>query len=37
MTVLDDQHLAIPDATGNRRLDTLENVVATGRAGRASS
>jgi PPOX class probable FMN-dependent enzyme len=32
-TVLDDGHLAIPDATGNRRLDTLENVVATGRAG----
>jgi PPOX class probable FMN-dependent enzyme len=33
VTVLDDHHLAIPDATGNRRLDTLENVVATGRAG----
>jgi PPOX class probable FMN-dependent enzyme len=33
VTVLDDRHLAIPDATGNRRLDTLENVVATGRAG----
>jgi uncharacterized protein len=32
VTVLDDNHLAIPDATGNRRLDTLENVVATGRA-----
>ena len=31
-TVLDDNHLAIPDATGNRRLDTLENVVETGRA-----
>jgi uncharacterized protein len=31
VTVLDDQHLAIPDATGNRRLDTLENVVSTGR------
>ena len=31
MTVLDDQHLAIPDATGNRRLDTLENVVSSGR------
>ena len=31
-TVLDDKHLAIPDATGNRRLDTLENVVETGRA-----
>jgi uncharacterized protein len=33
VTVLDDAHLAIPDATGNRRLDTLENIVATGRAG----
>jgi len=33
VTVLDDEHLAIPDATGNRRLDTLENVVDTGRAG----
>jgi uncharacterized protein len=33
VSVLDDAHLAIPDATGNRRLDTLRNVVATGRAG----
>ena len=33
VTVLDEQHLAIPDATGNNRLDTLANVVATGRAG----
>jgi len=33
VTVLDDDHLAIPDATGNRRLDTLRNVVATGQAG----
>jgi uncharacterized protein len=33
VTVLDERRLAIPDATGNRRLDTLENVVATGRAG----
>ena len=33
VTVLDGRRLAIPDATGNRRLDTLENVVATGRAG----
>ena len=32
VSVLDDHHLAIPDATGNRRLDTLANVVATGRA-----
>jgi uncharacterized protein len=31
--VLDDHHLAIPDATGNRRLDTLANVVASGRVG----
>jgi len=31
--VLDDGHLAIPDATGNRRLDTLVNVVASGRVG----
>lgn len=33
VTVLDDDHLAIPDATGNNRLDTLRNVVATGHAG----
>jgi uncharacterized protein len=33
VTVLDDGHLAIPDATGNRRLDTLENVVDSGRIG----
>jgi PPOX class probable FMN-dependent enzyme len=33
VTVLDEKRLAIPDATGNRRLDTLENVVATGRIG----
>jgi len=31
VTVLDDRHVAIPDATGNRRLDTLENVVSSGR------
>jgi PPOX class probable FMN-dependent enzyme len=31
VTVLDDKHLAIPDATGNRRLDTLENIVSSGR------
>jgi uncharacterized protein len=31
VTVLDDKHIAIPDATGNRRLDTLENVVSSGR------
>ncbi len=33
VSVLDDEHLAIPDATGNNRLDTLRNVVATGHAG----
>lgn len=33
VTVLDDDTLAIPDATGNKRLDTLRNVVATGHAG----
>ena len=31
--VLDDGHLAIPDATGNRRLDTLANIVDSGRLG----
>ncbi|MGW1127999.1 MSMEG_1061 family FMN-dependent PPOX-type flavoprotein [Streptomyces sp. NPDC002526] len=33
VAVLDSRTLAIPDATGNRRLDTLQNVIATGRAG----
>jgi uncharacterized protein len=33
VTVLDEHHLAIPDATGNRRLDTLENIVGSGRVG----
>lgn len=33
VTVLDDQHLAIPDATGNRRLDSLTNIVDSGYAG----
>jgi PPOX class probable FMN-dependent enzyme len=33
VSVLDEGQIAIPDATGNRRLDTLENVVATGRIG----
>lgn len=33
VTVLDDGHVAIPDATGNRRIDTFRNVIATGRAG----
>src|SRR3954466_12316079 len=33
VTVLDETRLAIPDAPGTRRLDTLENVVESGRAG----
>jgi len=32
VSVLDDDHVAIPDATGNNRLDTLQNVVASGHA-----
>ena len=31
--VLDERTIAIPDATGNRRIDTLRNVVQTGRLG----
>lgn len=31
--VLDDHHLAIADLGGNNRLDTLQNVIATGRIG----
>jgi len=31
--VVDEHHLVIPDATGNRRIDTYRNVVATGRVG----
>ncbi|MER5863100.1 MSMEG_1061 family FMN-dependent PPOX-type flavoprotein [Kitasatospora sp. NPDC002040] len=33
VSVLDDRTLAIPDATGNKRLDSLHNIVATGRVG----
>jgi PPOX class probable FMN-dependent enzyme len=33
VTVLDEGHLAIPDATGNNRLDTLANVIANPRVG----
>ncbi len=33
ISVLDDRTLGLPDATGNRRLDTLRNVVQTGRLG----
>ncbi|MDG4831576.1 pyridoxamine 5'-phosphate oxidase family protein [Solwaraspora sp. WMMD1047] len=33
VAVLDDRTVAVPDATGNKRLDTWQNVIATGRAG----
>src|SRR5689334_22796394 len=33
VSVLDARTVAIPDATGNKRLDSLQNIVATGRAG----
>ncbi|MFE1319571.1 MSMEG_1061 family FMN-dependent PPOX-type flavoprotein [Kitasatospora phosalacinea] len=33
VSVLDEHTLAIPDATGNRRLDSLHNIAATGKAG----
>ena len=33
VTVLDARTLVIPDATGNKRLDSWENIIATGRAG----
>lgn len=33
VSVLGGDCLAIPDATGNRRLDSMRNIVATGRAG----
>jgi uncharacterized protein len=33
VTVLDDLHLAIPDATGNRRLDSLTNIIDSGQVG----
>ena len=31
--VLDDRTLLIPDAPGNNRLDTLENIIGTGKIG----
>lgn len=31
--IVDDATLLLPDAPGNNRLDSLENIVATGRAG----
>ncbi|MFD7263519.1 MSMEG_1061 family FMN-dependent PPOX-type flavoprotein [Streptomyces sp. NPDC059874] len=33
VAVLDEFTLAVPDATGNKRLDTSRNIVETGRAG----
>ena len=33
ISVLDERTLAVPDATGNRRLDTFRNVLQTGHAG----
>ncbi|MER8187721.1 MSMEG_1061 family FMN-dependent PPOX-type flavoprotein [Kitasatospora sp. NPDC094015] len=33
VAVLDEHTLAIPDATGNRRLDSMHNIVDTGRTG----
>jgi uncharacterized protein len=33
VSVLDERTIAIPDATGNRRIDTLRNVVQTGQLG----
>ncbi|SDD82435.1 MSMEG_1061 family FMN-dependent PPOX-type flavoprotein [Actinokineospora iranica] len=33
VSVLAEGTVVVPDATGNRRIDTLQNVVATGRAG----
>ncbi|MEV7777519.1 MSMEG_1061 family FMN-dependent PPOX-type flavoprotein [Kitasatospora sp. NPDC088351] len=33
VSVLDEYTLAIPDATGNKRLDTLHNIVETGQVG----
>ncbi|MFB7668465.1 MSMEG_1061 family FMN-dependent PPOX-type flavoprotein [Kitasatospora sp. NPDC056138] len=33
VSVLDAHTLAIPDATGNKRLDSLHNIVETGRVG----
>ena len=33
VSVLDDTRLAIPDASGNNRLDTVQNIVQSGRVG----
>ena len=31
--VLDEHHIALPERPGNRRLDSLQNIMETGRAG----
>ena len=31
--VLDEQHIALPERPGNKRLDSLQNIMETGRAG----
>jgi len=36
VTVLDSRTVAIPDATGNKRLDTLQNVIAAVLGSRSS-
>lgn len=33
VTVLDERHVVIPDATGNNRLDSYRNILANGHAG----
>ena len=33
VTVLDDTHIAIPDRPGNRRIDSLRNIVQNGKVG----
>ncbi|MFF0298482.1 MSMEG_1061 family FMN-dependent PPOX-type flavoprotein [Kitasatospora sp. NPDC004614] len=33
VSVLDERTIAIPDATGNKRLDSTHNIIATGKAG----
>ncbi|MFG2696780.1 MSMEG_1061 family FMN-dependent PPOX-type flavoprotein [Kitasatospora sp. NPDC048407] len=33
VSLLDERTIAVPDATGNRRLDSTHNIIATGKAG----
>jgi PPOX class probable FMN-dependent enzyme len=33
VAVIDDKHIAIPDRPGNRRIDSLRNIVQNGRVG----